>query len=164
MAYSELPWRPFLGHQAWIWTTLRRGNVFYYVYKRFFLFLSRNVFYVFNVFKIFIWTFFTSMEYCDNVCLSERSGVPHPGRFRPSPLTRNRRLDPSQHDGLDASIFEQRIGCAHAAAQNSVSRELGRRKPTAEFKWLHFEIYACSHTAVSYKLQVTVKVFFSWML
>ena len=35
MAYSELPWRPFLGHQAWSWTTLRRGNVFYYVYKRF---------------------------------------------------------------------------------------------------------------------------------
>jgi len=28
MAYSELPWRPFLGHQAWSWTTLRRGNVF----------------------------------------------------------------------------------------------------------------------------------------
>jgi len=22
------PWRPFLGHQAWSWTTLRRGNVF----------------------------------------------------------------------------------------------------------------------------------------
>ena len=35
MAYSELLWRPFLGHQAWSWTTLRRGNVFYYVYKRF---------------------------------------------------------------------------------------------------------------------------------
>jgi len=56
MAYSELPWRPFPGHQAWSWTTLRRGNVFYYVnYKRFFSILSR--FYVFNVFKIFIWTF-----------------------------------------------------------------------------------------------------------
>jgi len=60
MAYSELPWRPFLGHQAWSWTTLRRGNVFYYVYKGF-LFLSR--FYVFTVF-IFIWTFFTYMIWC----------------------------------------------------------------------------------------------------
>ena len=30
------PWRPFLGHQAWSWTTLRRGNVFYYVYKLFY--------------------------------------------------------------------------------------------------------------------------------
>jgi len=44
-------WKPFLGHQAWSWTTLRRGNVFYYVYERFFLFLSR--FYVFNVFLNF---------------------------------------------------------------------------------------------------------------
>ena len=49
MAYSELPWRPFLGHQALSWTTLRRGNVFCYVYKRgFFIFV--------NVF-MFIWTF-----------------------------------------------------------------------------------------------------------
>jgi len=38
MAYSELPWRPFLGHQAWSWTTPRRGNVLYYVYKRLFYF------------------------------------------------------------------------------------------------------------------------------
>jgi len=35
----ELPWRPFLGHQAWSWSTLR-GNVFYYVYKRFFIFVT----------------------------------------------------------------------------------------------------------------------------
>ena len=35
MAYSELPWRPFLGHRARSWTRLRRGNVSYYVYKRF---------------------------------------------------------------------------------------------------------------------------------
>ena len=35
----------FLGHQAWSWTPLRRGNVFYYVYKRFFYFCQ--VFYVF---------------------------------------------------------------------------------------------------------------------
>jgi len=48
MAYSELPWRPFLGHQAWSWTTLRRGNVFLSL---------QTSFYVFNVFKIFIWTF-----------------------------------------------------------------------------------------------------------
>ena len=51
MAYSELPWRPLLRHQAWSWTTLRRGNVFYYVYKRF-LFLSR--FYVFNDFNLYL--------------------------------------------------------------------------------------------------------------
>jgi len=56
MAYSELPRRPFLWHQAWSWTTLRRGNVFYYVYKRFFYFW--HVFYIFDVFSIFIWTFF----------------------------------------------------------------------------------------------------------
>ena len=63
MACSELPWRPFLRHQACSWTTLRRGNVFYYVYKRFFKILSR-----FNVFKrffIFIWTFF----YIYGVCI-----------------------------------------------------------------------------------------------
>jgi len=54
MAYSELPWRPFLGHQVWSWTTLRRGNVFYYVYKRFFLFLSRF---------LFLFERFTSMIY-----------------------------------------------------------------------------------------------------
>jgi len=58
MAYSELPWRPFLVHQAWSWTILRRGNVFYYVYKRI-LFLSR--FLTFLTLFIFIWTFFTSM-------------------------------------------------------------------------------------------------------
>jgi len=54
MAYSELPWRPFLGlgHQAWSWTTLRRGNVF----KRFFNFC--HVFYVFNVFKFLFERFF----------------------------------------------------------------------------------------------------------
>jgi len=34
MAYSELPWRPFLGHQAWSWTTLRRANVFSTFTKR----------------------------------------------------------------------------------------------------------------------------------
>ena len=42
------PWSPFLGHQAWSGTTLRRGNVFYYVYKRFYLsrfFTFFNVFY-----------------------------------------------------------------------------------------------------------------------
>jgi len=58
MAYSELPWSPFLGHQAWSWTILRRGNVFYYVYKLFFVFLSRfltffyfylNVFYIYGL-------------------------------------------------------------------------------------------------------------------
>jgi len=56
IAYSELPWRPFLGHQARSWTTLRRRNVFITftnVFKK--KFLSR--FYVFNVFVIFIWTF-----------------------------------------------------------------------------------------------------------
>ena len=52
MAYSELPWRPFLGHQAWKWTTLRRCNVFYYVYKRFFYFCH-----VFTFFNIFLFLF-----------------------------------------------------------------------------------------------------------
>jgi len=56
MAYSELPWRPFLGHQAWSWTILRRGNFFVTFTDVFFKFLSR--FYVFNVFKIVIWTYF----------------------------------------------------------------------------------------------------------
>jgi len=54
MAYSELLWRPFLEHQAWCWTTLRRGNIFYYVYKRFFIFVTFLRFYRFF---IFIWTF-----------------------------------------------------------------------------------------------------------
>ena len=44
MAYSELPWRPFLAHQAWSWTTLRRGNFFITFINVFFI-LSR--FYVF---------------------------------------------------------------------------------------------------------------------
>jgi len=55
MAYSELPWRPFLGHQTWSWTTWRRDDVFYYVYKRFL-----NIFVTFLRFLtvfIFIWTF-----------------------------------------------------------------------------------------------------------
>jgi len=47
MAYSELPWRPFLGHQAWSWITLRRGNVFIFV--TFFMFSWRLYFYL-NVF------------------------------------------------------------------------------------------------------------------
>ena len=52
MAYSKLPWRPLLGHQAWSWTTLRRGNVFYYVYKLFFIFVTFLTFFnfYFNVF------------------------------------------------------------------------------------------------------------------
>ena len=49
MAYSELPWRPFLGHQAWSWTTLRRGNVFITFTNVFFEFVLR--FFFFNVFK-----------------------------------------------------------------------------------------------------------------
>ena len=57
MAYSELPWRPFLGHQAWSWTTLRRGNVFI-TFTNVFIFLSR--FYVFNVFYFYL-NVFTSM-------------------------------------------------------------------------------------------------------
>jgi len=52
MAYSELPWRPFLGHQAWSWTTLRRGNVFLLRLQTFFLshfyVLSLNVFYIYG--------------------------------------------------------------------------------------------------------------------
>jgi len=46
MAYSELLWRPFLWLQAWSWTTPWRGNVFYYVYKRFSYFC--HVFTLFN--------------------------------------------------------------------------------------------------------------------
>jgi len=56
MAYSELPWRPFLGHQAWSWTTLRRGNVFLLRLQTVFLF--RHVFYVFNVFKFLFERFY----------------------------------------------------------------------------------------------------------
>ena len=63
MAYSELPWRPYVGYQAWSWTTLRRGNVFYYVYKRF-LFLSR--FYVFKRFYSYLNVLYVyeKMLYC----------------------------------------------------------------------------------------------------
>ena len=56
MAYSELPWRPFLGHRAWSWTTLRRGKVL----QTFFKFFC-HVFTFLTFFYIFIWTFFTSM-------------------------------------------------------------------------------------------------------
>jgi len=51
----ELPWRPFLGHQAWSWITLRRGNVFYYVCKRVFIFvmfLRFNVFFIFCIYGL----------------------------------------------------------------------------------------------------------------
>jgi len=71
MAYFELPRRPFLGNQACSWTTLRRGNVFYYVYKRFFNFC--HVFFTFfNVFFVFMWTFLhlcLSYASCCRVCL-----------------------------------------------------------------------------------------------
>ena len=73
MAYSELPWRPFLGHQAWSWTTLRRGNVFYYVYRRF-LFWSR-FFSFFNVFYFYLQTFFTSMVSGEVRVVSKDSNV-----------------------------------------------------------------------------------------
>jgi len=46
------PWREFLRHPAWSWTTLRRGNVFYYVCKLFEYILLR--FYVFNVFYFYL--------------------------------------------------------------------------------------------------------------
>jgi len=58
MAYSELPWRPFLGHQAGSWTTLRRGNVFLLRLQTFFFkFLSR--FFTFLTFFIVNCTFFS---------------------------------------------------------------------------------------------------------
>ena len=50
----SLPWRPFLGHRTWSWTTLTRADVFYYVYKRFFIYVTFLA--LFNVFYIFIWT------------------------------------------------------------------------------------------------------------
>jgi len=74
MAYSELPWRPFPGHQAWSWTTLRRGNVFRYVYQRFFIFVT---FYVFNVFLIFIWTFYVYVRCCGAVPPWHRRSIMH---------------------------------------------------------------------------------------
>ena len=52
MAYSELPWRPFLGHQAWSWTTQRRGNVFCYVYKRLKKFVT--FFLLFKTFYVYL--------------------------------------------------------------------------------------------------------------
>ena len=54
------PWRPFVGHPAWSWTTLRRGNVFCCVYKRFFKFLSRFLRFK-HFFKFLFERFFTSM-------------------------------------------------------------------------------------------------------
>jgi len=52
----RIVWRPFLGHQAWSWTTQRRGDVFYYVYKRFlsrfFTFLTFFYFYYGRFFYI----------------------------------------------------------------------------------------------------------------
>jgi len=71
MAYSELPWMPFLGHQAWTWTTLRRGNVFYYVYKRFF-FKFCHVFCVFNVFYFYLNVFLHLWHW---PCVTDFSGL-----------------------------------------------------------------------------------------
>jgi len=62
MAYSELPWRPFPGHQAWSWTTQRRGNFFITFTDVFFYFC--HVFKVFNVFKFLFERFFTSVLTC----------------------------------------------------------------------------------------------------
>jgi len=45
------PWRPFLGHQAWSWTTLRRGNVFI-TFTNVFLLLSRFTFVTFFYFYL----------------------------------------------------------------------------------------------------------------
>jgi len=64
MAYSELPWKSFLGHQAWSWTTLRRGNVFllrlqtfFFIFVTFFITFT-NVLLLLSRFFIFLWTFF----------------------------------------------------------------------------------------------------------
>ena len=59
MAYSELPWRPFLGHQAWSWTTLRRCDVFYYVYKLFFYFCHVLHFLTFFYFYLNVFLYLT---------------------------------------------------------------------------------------------------------
>ena len=51
MAYSEFPWRPFLGHQPGVELNYtKKRYVFYYVYKRLKNIFSR-FFFVFNVFK-----------------------------------------------------------------------------------------------------------------
>ena len=75
MAYSDLPWRPFLGHQAWSWITLRRGNVFYYVYKRFFYFC--HAFYVFNVFLKFLLESFLHLFLLWSVCSTLNNSYEH---------------------------------------------------------------------------------------
>ena len=55
MAYSELHWRPFLGHQAWSWTTLRRGNVFITFTNGFYF---CHVFNIFNVLYFYLNVFY----------------------------------------------------------------------------------------------------------
>jgi len=57
MAYSELSWRPFSGHQAWSWTTLWRGNVFFITFTNVFFYFC-HVFYVFNVFIFYLNVFY----------------------------------------------------------------------------------------------------------
>ena len=52
MAYFELPWRPFLGHEAWSWTTPRRGNVFITFTNVFFIFVT-----FFTSFNVFLFLF-----------------------------------------------------------------------------------------------------------
>ena len=49
---------PFLGYQAWSWTTLRRGNVFLLRLQTFFF-----IFVTFLTVSIFIWTFFCIYGY-----------------------------------------------------------------------------------------------------
>jgi len=62
------PWRPFLGHQAWSWTTLRRGNVFLLRLQTFvFIFVT-----FFNVFKFLFERFLHLAANVGNILLTAR--------------------------------------------------------------------------------------------
>jgi len=98
MAYSELPRRPFLGQQAWSWTTLRRDNVFYYVYKRFFYFCHVFTFLMFL--KFLFERFFTSML----LWKTPRSNI----------MTRNRRREKMTRRGA-AWIWHRKLTHQEAA-------------------------------------------------
>ena len=67
MVYSKLPWRPFLRHQAWSWTTLRRGNVFLLRLQTFFIFVT---FLHFLTFFLFLFERFLHVCYGRRVPLS----------------------------------------------------------------------------------------------
>ena len=85
MAYSELPWRPFLGYQAWRWTTLR-GNVFLLRLQTFFICVTFFAFLTFFsfLFECFLYQRVHLRQSNQVICLPVRSSCT--SRRTPNPV------------------------------------------------------------------------------